>query len=118
MNYYLTSINIISYSFCYEMALPPRSRPLTLYTSTRRLYNQWLGSIGAICFTDFEEFTSGTVDSQSVSVVRGASLGLKVKPLFVDGETSVAKTDKPLRGVVSQVNGPRDSSHREEKRCL
>ena len=53
--------------------------------------------------------------SQSVSVVRGASLGLKVKPPFVDGETSVARAGKPLRGVVSQVNGTRDSSHRERK---
>ncbi len=33
---------------------------------------------------------------QSVSVVRGASLGLKVIPLFTDGGTSMTRADKPV----------------------
>ena len=34
-------------------------------------------------------FCKVQIDGQSVNVVRGASPGLRVKPLFMDGETSM-----------------------------
>ena len=52
----------------------------------------------------------GMQEGQSISVVWGASSGLKMKPLFMDDEASMGQADKPLRGMVPLVNGPFESS--------
>ena len=55
---------------------------------------------------------------QSVNVVQGTSPGLKVKPVFADGGTSIGRTDIPPRGVLPLVNGPCNSFHRRKRKIM